>query len=110
MADTPLEGRCDCGAVTLTLPAPPDRINACPCDYCRRIGARWGYYPPEAVTVMGETDPYLRASKALEFRRCRICGVTTHWQWPGGCGPNTGINMNNFDPARLADVPVVVDP
>lgn len=105
-----LEGHCDCGAVTVTVPGPPDRINACPCDYCRRVGAHWGYYEPRTVSVQGATEAYLRATKSIEFHRCTTCGVTVQWRWPDGRGRKTGINMTNFAPALLADVPVVVDP
>lgn len=106
-----LSGRCDCGIVTVGLPDLPEKVNACPCDYCRRVGARWGYYDGKAVDLQGATDTYLRADRVIEFHRCRVCGVTTHWQFPGrAAGSRVGINMTNFNRDQLADVPVVASP
>lgn len=109
--DGPIRARCDCGEVTVTLARLPERINACPCDYCRRVGARWGYLPAEDVRIEGVTIPYRRMRKEIEFRRCELCGVVTHWQWPGRpAGRNVGVNMANVQPGALLDVPVVVEP
>ncbi|WP_102108245.1 GFA family protein [Oceaniglobus roseus] len=99
---------CDCGAVTVTAPGLPDEVNACPCGWCQRIGARWGYYRRSSVTVTGETQVYLRASRRIEFHRCLVCGAVTHWL------PNTGldragVNLANLDPSLYAAVPVVAE-
>ena len=105
----PLEGRCDCGAVTIRVPIAPDRINACPCDYCRRAGARWAYYPAETVIVEGGTVPYRRAARALEFHRCGVCGIVTHWADPLGKLDKVGVNTVVFDPDLVAGVAVVAE-
>ncbi len=86
-------------------------MNACPCDYCRRVGARWGYFSHDAVGIDGRTDVHVRATRSVEFHRCAACGVATHWQFPGRpAGTRMGVNMTNFDTALTAAVPVVVDP
>ncbi|MGB3554858.1 MAG: hypothetical protein WBA25_09480, partial [Jannaschia sp.] len=79
----------------MTVPGPPDRINACPCDYCRRIGARWGYYEAKTVTVEGPTASYRRADRIIAFYRCTECGVLTHWGDPDGRIPKVGVHMEN---------------
>ena len=105
----PLEGRCDCGAVTVRVPAAPERINACPCDYCRRVGARWGYFAADDLTVQGGTVPYRRAARVIEFHRCGVCGVVTHWADPAGQMKNVGVNTSIMEPELLAGVPVTSD-
>ena len=106
-----LHGRCDCDAVTITLERRPERINPCACDYCRRAGARWGYVDGAEVRIEGATVPYRRAARAIEFRRCELCGVLTHWQWPGRpVDRSVGINMANMEPDALAGIPVAAHP
>ena len=102
-----LEGRCDCGAVTVRVPTAPHRINACPCDYCRRVGARWAYYPAEDLTVRGGTVPYRRAARVIEFHRCGVCGVVTHWADPVGKMKNVGVNTALMPPDAVEGIPVV---
>ena len=99
-----VEGRCDCGAVTVRVPGVPDRINACPCDYCRRVGARWAYYPAGDLAVEGGTVPYRRAARVIEFHRCGVCGVVTHWADPNGRIERCGVNMANFDEDAIKTV------
>jgi len=107
---TGLTGLCDCGAVSVTVPEAPETINACPCSYCRRVGAQWGYYPLADISVKGPTDTYRRASRSSDFHRCSRCGVVTHW-WPDIDEIDfAGVNMTGFPPAALADVPVIEDP
>ena len=105
-----LEGRCDCGAVRVVVPGTPDRINACPCDFCRRTGARWSYYPADAVAIQGGTVPYRRAARVIEFHRCGVCGVLTHWADPLGKLENVGVNTAILGPSVLEGVPVVSEP
>ena len=104
------EGRCDCGAVTITLPALPDEMNACPCSYCTRVGAHWGYFAAGTVEVQGSSVPYRRAAKRIEFHHCPTCGITTHWIDPDGRVKHMGANMRNFAPEVTKDIPVVIDP
>ena len=106
-----LTGTCDCGAVSVTVPSRPDRINACPCDYCRRVGARWGYYDEGQAVITGQTHRYDRATRSVDFHRCARCGTLTHWigKTPGRI-PHMGVHMENFDPADLEEIPVVIDP
>lgn len=105
-----MDGRCDCGRVTITIPSLPEIINACPCDFCRRVGAHWGYYPSGSVTVTGETHAYRRGARIVELHRCADCGVLTHWIDPESRVVHMGVHMKNFHPATTADVPVVIDP
>jgi len=76
------EAKCDCGAVRLELATDPAEINDCPCVWCQRLGALWAYYPRDQVRVLSNPDAttvYLRAARRLEFHRCTVCGLTTHW-------------------------------
>ncbi|WP_456236424.1 GFA family protein [Frigidibacter oleivorans] len=105
-----VEGRCDCGEVSVTIPDLPADMNACPCDFCSRFGALWGYFPHGSAVVAGDTTPYRRASRMIEFHRCVRCGVVTHWIDPDGHLPHMGVNMRNFDSDVIGAVPVVVEP
>ena len=105
-----VEARCDCGAVTVRVPEAPARINACPCGYCRRVGARWAYYPADDLAVEGGTVPYRRAARVIEFHRCGVCGVVTHWADPAGRMKNVGVNTALMEAELLSGVPVVAEP
>lgn len=105
-----MEGYCDCGGVVVVIPDVPDTINACPCAFCSRAGAHWGYYQVGTVEIRGETQTYRRASKVIEFHRCAVCGVLTHWQDPSGGIQHMGVHMKNFDAGATSQIPVVVDP
>lgn len=100
-----MQGQCDCGAVTVTLSTRPEEINACQCNYCRRIGARWAYPETSTVSIQGETAIYKRGSRFASFHRCVQCGVVTHWD-SDGKRPYMGVNTSNFGPDLLTDIPV----
>jgi hypothetical protein len=105
-----MKGHCDCGSVVVTIPELPNEINACPCSFCNRAGAQWGYFPAGTVDVKGETEAYCRASRTIEFHRCAICGILTHWQTNDRRIRHTGVNMRNFDPEVIATITVVANP
>ena len=109
-ADSELQGACHCGAVRLMLPSRPQRATRCNCSLCRRVGAVWAYYEFGTVTIQGHpenTDGYVQGDRTLRTVRCRTCGVATHWE---PLVPNSdnrhGVNLNNFDPALLAQAEV----
>ena len=105
-----MRGQCDCGNVTVTIPELPPEMNACPCEFCSRVGARWGYFKRDTVQVDGKTDVYRRATRTIEFHRCSICGVVTHWHEPKGRLPHMGVQMLNFDRVVIAEIPIVIEP
>lgn len=86
---------CDCGAVRLEVTEAPQEVNDCQCSWCQRLGALWAYYPKEQVRVVSApeaTSIYLRGGRHLEFHRCRICGLTTHWLNVDATRPRMGVN------------------
>lgn len=72
-----MEGRCLCGAVTVTVAGDHDpRVGACHCRLCQRWSG--GLFlafdaPAEAVTVMGEVRRF-RSSPFAERAFCPVCG------------------------------------
>ena len=79
---------CHCGAITLTLPTAPDRLNECHCSVCYKYGALWAYYARHKVVIAASPDaasqaPYVREDMdtkgALEFHRCGRCGCVMYW-------------------------------
>ena len=90
-----IEAVCDCGAVRLEVAEAPTRLNDCQCDWCQRLGALWAYYPTDQVRLVcepGATEVYQRASRRLEFHRCRVCGLTSHWAPASPEGRRMGVN------------------
>jgi hypothetical protein len=94
-----IEAACHCGTVRLTAPAPPDTVTECNCSICRKLGARWAYYSPAQVRLprAGSTQPYVWGERMLAFHRCRVCGVTTHWQSLDGAQERMAINARLID-------------
>ena len=96
-----IEVACHCGAVRLSAPSAPTTVTECNCSICRKLAARWAYYPPsempQSLPKAGSTQPYVWGDKMLALHRCRTCGVTTHWQSLDGAQERMAIN------ARLVD-------
>ncbi len=89
------EVKCDCGAVVLEVADDPTEINDCQCSWCQRLGALWAYYPTDHVRILsgpGATSVYLRVSRHLEFHRCKVCGLTTHWMNVDSTKGKMGVN------------------
>jgi hypothetical protein len=87
------EARCDCGAVVLEVADDPAEI--CQCSWCQRLGALWAYYPKHQVRILSGPDAtsvYLRAARRLEFHRCKVCALTTHWVNVDSTKGKMGVN------------------
>ena len=75
---TPIRSSCHCGAITVTVPRPPEYANVCQCTICRRYGAAWGYYHADEVQI--ETRPgaitrqYIWGDRDISFNFCDNCG------------------------------------
>lgn len=90
-----IEAVCDCGAVRLEIAEAPTEVNECQCLWCQRLGALWAYYMKEQVRFVSDpeaTSVYLRGAKRLEFHRCKVCGLTTHWVNVDATRPRMGVN------------------
>lgn len=107
---TPIKLTCLCGAVTVRTSRRPAYIFECNCTLCSKSGARWGYYQPDEVKVMGTTGTFKRLDKAVpttDVHSCPGCGSTTHFTLtPAAIAKhgNTmlGVNMWLADPSDLA--------
>ena len=92
----------------------PEFVHDCNCTLCRKSGARWGYYPPAQVAIVGETRGFVRTDKAdagAEVHSCPTCGATTHFvltaEMVAQHGNSIiGINTRLADDAALAGVEV----
>ena len=60
-----MDGRCDCGGVTIRVPGPPEWVAECNCSICRRLGWLIAYYPPDELTISGETATYVRGERII---------------------------------------------
>ena len=75
-----ISGSCHCGAVRIAVASAPEWVAMCNCSLCRRTGVLMAYYPAEAVTISGETAPYLTGDKWIAIHHCPACACLTHWQ------------------------------
>ena len=107
MADT-LDGRCLCGAVTVTVSGAHDpRVGACHCRMCQRwSGGLILCFDASAaaVTVTGEVARY-RSSPFAERAFCPACGSHLWFRAVGGdgrVGEDAGYELmpGLFDAAR----------
>lgn len=109
---TTMKMSCHCGAVRVELSKRPDFIHECNCTFCRKSGARWGYFHPSEVVVSGATYRYCRDDKdvpSAELHFCQRCGSTTHFTLTKSAiaqHGNTmlGVNMWLADASDLAGI------
>jgi hypothetical protein len=103
-----IRASCHCGAITLSIPRPPERVTQCDCSICRRYGTLWGYFEQPEVLVEAEPgalQEYAWGSKSLAFVRCASCGCVTHWRpLAGRKSLRMGVNLRNFEPEQIGPV------
>ncbi len=103
-----MKGHCLCGRVTVEVARQPGHVTFCNCDFCRKLGAAWCYFPPEDVTVSGETRPYSREDLVevwLAGHHCPNCGTTTHYTFvEGRDAPKVAVNSRMFAQSDLDGV------
>ena len=80
-----MDARCQCGRLTVALPATTPAVVACHCTACqRRTGAPFGvlaYYPADQMTIAGEATRFDRAGESggtFENYFCPACGTTVY--------------------------------
>lgn len=95
------EGRCLCGAVTVTLPADRTGVGTCHCQTCRRwcSGPWMAIQAPEA-TICGDTIKIYRSSAYAERGYCGSCG--SHIYHRPRQGPELAVAAGLFDDHGLA--------
>jgi hypothetical protein len=102
--DTPLKGSCQCGAITLTVNAPPLLTYACFCTSCqKRTGSAFSMgliLPVEALEVSGELTPWSRQSDEGRINTrysCADCGNIIYGV------DNSGMNLAKLQAGLLED-------
>ncbi|WP_010140359.1 GFA family protein [Oceanicola sp. S124] len=103
--ETPLTGTCRCGAVTLTVTAPPIMTAACHCTGCQSMSASafslTMMVPLGALEVDGETTLGGARSPDLDHHCCPACHG---WLYSRPAGmPFINIRPTLFDDPRWAD-------
>lgn len=109
MKGTELQGRCHCGAIRITVAAPPAEVLRCNCSLCRKTGWRGGYWSPDEVRIAAGPDalsPYVQGDRTITLWHCRTCGCHTHWTPLSAPPERMGVNMRMLDPADWQDLPV----
>ena len=99
-----IEGRCLCGAVSIELEKPADRLEICQCDMCRRWGGAFyaAMTGDAAIVSGGEAIAVYRSSEWAERAFCSRCGSTLWFRFlPTG---NRSFSAGLFDAAK--DIPV----
>jgi hypothetical protein len=105
-----MKGACLCRRVTVETARAPESVTFCNCDFCRKLGAAWGYFDPHEVTVSGEVGNYSREDIEdvwLAGHFCPTCGTTTHYTYVKQVErPRVAVNTRVFAQDDLDGVPV----
>jgi len=101
-----MTGGCHCGAVTVTVPRPPEEVTSCNCSLCSRLGVLWAYYPDAEVEVTGETTPYAWGPRNIGIHHCPACGCVSHWKTLGEDFGKMGVNARLLDGLEVERVRV----
>ncbi len=105
-----IEASCHCGNVSLTIKDKPKALISCNCSICQRLGALWGYFPPEEITVTIKDSPtrtYQWGDKNINFQHCPNCGSTTHYIPTKESGrEKMAVNFRMVDKAVSDDIHV----
>ncbi|WP_108811214.1 GFA family protein [Sphingorhabdus sp. Alg231-15] len=104
-----MKGQCHCGAVQITVPAPPEETLQCNCSLCRKTGWRGGYWNPDVVTIDAQPEmlnSYVQGDKMITLWNCKHCGSHTHWTPRTAPPDRMAVNMRIFDPVDWQHLPV----
>ncbi len=112
MTSVMLKLSCLCGQAGIEISRQPEYINECNCTLCSKSGARWAYFHPSEVGIIGTTRGYSREDKpdpAAEIHFCANCGATTHFVLtPSAVAKfgniQLGVNMRLADEKDLAGI------
>jgi len=103
-----VKGSCHCGAVTLSVPHAPEWVGSCNCTLCTKSGWLVAFYPDDAVTVEGETVPYIWGDRMIGIHHCPTCGCGTHWKTLGEDFGKMGVHarlLDGFDVGAVEGFP-----
>ena len=108
----PVSGRCLCGAVSLSIPAPPPSLAACHCSMCRR----WGGGPLLAVDcgqgVMLDGAQHLTVYESSDWAErgfCRHCGTHLFYRTRDGHHYHVPVGLFDALPDPLFDTQIFID-
>lgn len=93
----PVKGSCHCGAVRISVPYAPKWVASCNCSLCTKTGWLIAYYADDAVTVTGETVPYIWGDQMIGIHHCPTCGCGTHWRTLGEDFGKMGVHARLLD-------------
>ena len=103
-----VKGSCHCSAVTLSVPHAPEWVGSCNCSLCTKSGWLVAFYPDDAVTVEGETVPYIWGDRMIGIHHCPTCGCGTHWKTLGEDFGKMGVHarlLDGFDVGAVEGFP-----
>lgn len=106
-----MKGQCLCRRVSVEIANAPEYINVCNCQFCRKLGAAWGYFRAEQVSIEGETREFRRDDLDevwLAGHFCPNCGTTTHYTvvHPSNDRDRMAVNTRVFEQAELDGIEV----
>jgi hypothetical protein len=92
-----VHGSCHCGKVQIEVPSQPAWVADCNCSLCRKLAWRVAYFPPDEVTIRGETTAYVWGDRMIGIHHCPTCGCGTHWETLGQDFGKMGVNARLLD-------------
>ena len=101
-----VSGSCHCGNVRLEVPSAPEWVGSCNCSFCRKSGWLVAYYPPDQVTVSGQTHAYIWGDRMIGIHHCAECGCMTHWATLGEDFGRMGVSARLLDGFNADEVEI----
>lgn len=103
-------GSCHCGGITFEVEGEPERLLACNCSICAKVGALWWFVPRTAMTLTmpdAAVADYTFGQKTLHHRFCPVCGIHPYSEgaMPDGT-PTAAINVRCLDGVEPDSFPV----
>lgn len=108
--DSSIELSCHCGNIRLTIEQLPDSLRDCDCPMCNRLGALWGDFSADDVSIETEepTESYRWSELDSQLHHCKRCGCTTHYFSANSDGGlDIGVNFRMLDRQELEKIKVV---
>ena len=105
-----MELSCHCGKIKLVVSRKPDTLTSCNCSICRRYVALWGYYLPDEVTIVADSEniqSYKWSDEYLAFNHCKHCGCMTHYVTTEKIKkPKIALNFRMADPKEIEGIAI----
>lgn len=103
-------GSCHCGGVQFEVEGTPERVMACNCSICSRLGTLLWFVPRAQLTLLtapGAVADYTFGPATVRHRFCPVCGVHPYGEGTGPDGtPMAAVNVRCLEGLEFDTLPV----